>query len=128
MPGSGYADIGEYAVNLRKITSLYVFAAILLVFIGFGCSSTENYIGQYRAIDNTGETQKENLIDLKENGEGIWACCDGEVSITWYVKGKELRINTREGGIMVGKLKKDSFVITLPGKKVLTFIKVFSQE
>lgn len=119
------AYIGEKAVSLKKITALYVFAACLFVFIGFGCNATDSYEGHYQAID----TKKEpHNIELMENGEGAWGCCDGEVLFTWYVKGDELRINTKEGGIMVGKLNKDSFSITLPGKKRLLFVREPAEE
>ena len=115
-------------MSYRKINALYVFAACFFVFVGFGCNSTDSYVGTYRAIDVTRETNRENFIELMENGEGAWGCCDGEVLFTWYVKGKELRINTKEGGTMVGKLEKESFTITLPGKKMLTFVKNNSPE
>jgi hypothetical protein len=114
-------------VNFRKITALYVFAICLFVLVGFGCNSTDSYLGTYQAIDITEEGPKENTIELMENGKGAWGCCDGEVLFTWYVKGKELRINTKEGGIMVGKLKNDSFSITLPGNKRLLFVKAPSE-
>lgn len=112
-------------MNIRKITTLYVFAVCLFVCIGFGCNATDSYIGTYEAIDKTKEPHR---IELMENGEGAWGCCEGEVLFTWYIKKNELRINTKEGGIMVGKLKKDSFMITLPGKKMLLFVKENAQE
>ncbi len=122
----GNTYIGEYAVNFRKITALYVFVASLFVCIGFGCNAaTDSYIGTYQAIDTTKEP---HMIELMENGEGAWGCCEGEVLFTWYVKGDELRINTKEGGIMVGKLENDSFSITLPGKKMLLFVKESTEE
>jgi len=89
----------------------------------YACDSNDKYIGIYMATDHQAEKDKDNVIELMENGEGLWGCCQGEVSFTWYVKGKELRINTKEGGIMVGKLEKESFTIVLPGKKKLRFIK-----
>ena len=112
-------------MNIRKITALYVFAVCLFVCIGFGCNSTDSYIGTYQAIDTTKETHH---IELMENGEGAWGCCAGEVLFTWYVKRDELRINTKEGGIMVGKLNNQSFTITLPGKKMLLFVKEPAEE
>ncbi len=107
-----------------KFNALYVLGACLIVIGGFACDSTDRYLGKYQAIDITEETQKENIIELMENGEGAWGCCDGEVLFTWYIKGNELRINTKEGGIMVGKLENESFTITLPGKKTLSFVKI----
>ncbi|MDA8404530.1 MAG: hypothetical protein M0Z56_10100 [Desulfobacteraceae bacterium] len=108
----------------QKIIILYAVTACLFVFGGFACSPTDEYIGKYKAIDITENAQKESYIELMENGEGSWTCCDGEVLFTWYVKKNELRINTKEGGIMVGKLKNKSFTIMLPGKKTLTFVKM----
>jgi len=101
-----------------------VIAACLLVFGSFACDSKDNYVGKYKAVDITENAQKENFIELMENGEGAWTCCDGEVLFTWYVKNNELRINTKEGGIMVGKMKNESFTLSLPGKKSLTFVKI----
>ncbi|RJP93862.1 MAG: hypothetical protein C4518_04965 [Desulfobacteraceae bacterium] len=112
----------------EKLTVLRVLAACLLMFGGFACNSIDNYAGKYQAVDITESGKKINHIELMENGEGAWTCCDGEVLFTWYVKNKELRINTKEGGIMVGKLENSSFTIALPGKKILTFVKVSSQE
>ena len=111
-----------------KITVLYAIAACLFGFGGFACGPTDSHIGKYQAIDITETAQKEIDIELMENGEGSWTCCDSEVLFTWYVKKNELRINTREGGIMVGKLKNGSFTITLPGKKTLTFVKIPAPE
>lgn len=108
----------------KKITALYALAACLFVLGGFACNSKDSYVGKYRAVNIAETDQKENYIELMENGEGTWNCCDGEVLFTWYVRNNELRINTKEGGIMVGKLKNDSFTITLPGKKTLTFVKI----
>jgi hypothetical protein len=111
-----------------KIIVFYVFAACLFAFGGFACSKTDKYIGKYQAIDITENGQKEHYVELMENGEGTWNCCEGEVLFTWYVKKNELRINTKEGGIMVGKWKDESFTITLPGKKTLTFVKMPAPE
>lgn len=110
----------------RRINTWFV--ACLLVPVLFACNSTDSYIGTYQAIDTIGDTRKENIIELMENGEGSWCCGDGEVLFTWYVKGNELRINTKEGGIMVGKLENKSFTVTLPGQKTLSFIQIPPEE
>jgi len=120
--------MGGNILKPEKLTVLRVLAACLLMFGGFACNSIDNYAGKYQAVDITESGKKINHIELMENGEGAWTCCDGEVLFTWYVKNKELRINTKEGGIMVGKLENSSFTIALPGKKILTFVKVSSQE
>lgn len=111
----------------RRINAWFV--ACLSVSVLFACNSTDRYIGTYQAIDTIGETRKENVIELMENGEGSWSCRDGgEVLFTWYVKGNELRINTKEGGIIVGKLENKSFTVALPGQKTLSFFQIPPQE
>ncbi|MEE9435404.1 MAG: hypothetical protein V3V37_01860 [Candidatus Adiutricales bacterium] len=49
---------------------------------------------------------------------------DDEDSFTWYVKGDdELRLNTRLGGVIVGKIQDGTIVIMLAGRDKITFKK-----
>jgi len=115
-------------VNDKKLTVLCVITFCLLILICSGCNSKDSYVGRYQAIDNAGEIAGDNLIELMENGQGAWTCCDSEVLFTWYVKARELRIHTKEGGVMVGQLEKESFTLILPGKKKFLFTRIFSEE
>ena len=47
-----------------------------------------------------------------------------EVTFAWYIKRGELRVNTKGGGVIVGKIDKDTIQITLPGSKIMSFKKV----
>jgi len=74
--------------------------------------------------------QREIILELKENGDGLWKVgTDGakgtfvEVPFAWYIKRGDLRINTKAGGVIVGKIDKDTIRMTLPGSKALTFRK-----
>ncbi|MBW1709037.1 MAG: hypothetical protein JRG97_04185 [Deltaproteobacteria bacterium] len=99
-----------------------VLLCLLLIFT-FSCGSRAKYAGLYKAKE--GETQKqfETYIELKENGEGAWRVGDDEDSFSWHVKGKEIRLNTKLGGVLVGKMKNDTLEITLPGGKKIFFKK-----
>jgi hypothetical protein len=46
-----------------------------------------------------------------------------EVPFAWYIKRGDLRVNTKAGGVIVGKIDKDTIHMTLPGSKALTFRK-----
>jgi hypothetical protein len=96
------------------------------------CSSKDDYIGTYTSVEGTGPAKKENVIVLMESGEGTWKCCHeasaNEVSFSWTIKGKELRIYTKDGGVMTGELMKHSFVMRLPDRKALTFYKTGDVE
>jgi hypothetical protein len=99
------------------------FACLLLIFI-FSCGSKEKYAGIYKAERSESPKQVEACIELKENGEGIWRVLDDEDSFSWYSKGNELRLNTKLGGVIVGKIKEDILEITLPGRRIMFFKKV----
>ena len=67
---------------------------------------------------------------MKENGDGLWKVSSDEakgtfveVPFTWYIKRGDLRVNTKAGGVIVGKIEKDTIRITLPGSKTLIFRK-----
>jgi len=46
-----------------------------------------------------------------------------EIPVIWYIRHGELRINTRTGGVIVGKIGKDTVQISLPSFGPLTFRK-----
>jgi len=115
-------------LKFNKREAILLLFAGLILFGGFACQSNDRYIGIYESMDSGEGAQKKNVIELLGNGEGVWHCCEGEVKFIWYVKNDDLRIHTKEGGIMVGELRDDAFTITLPGKKKLTFTRVVFQE
>ena len=49
---------------------------------------------------------------------------DEEVTFSWDVKGNELRLHTKNGGVIVGSLDNRIIHVTLPGSKELLFRKV----
>jgi hypothetical protein len=93
------------------------------------CESRDKYVGVYKAVQESAN-QKEIILDLKENGDGLWRVATDkakgtfvEVPFAWYIKRGNLRINTKAGGVIVGKIDDDTIHITLPGSKALTFRK-----
>ncbi|MGD2127342.1 MAG: hypothetical protein PVG99_14775 [Desulfobacteraceae bacterium] len=106
--------------------SKYVFLPFICVLLTLhiSCTSKEKYAGTYKAEGAETAGQAETYIELKENGEGAWRTGDEEVSFTWYLKGGELRLNTKEGGVIVGQIQDGTFQITLPGAMRMSFKKV----
>ena len=96
---------------------------VLLIFT-FSCGSKDRYAGLYKAQENESQKPSETYIELKENGEGVWRMEDEEDSFSWYVKGDEIRLNTKAGGIIVAKIQDDTLEIVLPGQKKMSFKKV----
>jgi hypothetical protein len=101
------------------------FAAILCLFMaGFlSCDSGEEYEGVYAAT-GTGRLQDtEIVIELREKGLGVWRVEDDEASFRWEVRGDEIRLMTKAGGIIIGRIQKDALEIGLPGTEMMSFQK-----
>lgn len=105
------------------MAGLFVLLMLLL-----SCESKEKYVGTYKAEGQ--KPGKEIILELKENGDGLWRVSSDEVAGTfvevpfaWYIKRGDLRVNTRAGGVIVGKIEKDTIQITLPGSETLIFRK-----
>jgi hypothetical protein len=96
-----------------------------LIFCSLGCDFKDQYVGVYQAQESGGKTSKNKIvIELKENSKGVWRRSDEEVHFSWYVNNNELRINTRDGGTIVGKIKKKGITLILPGEEEITFKKI----
>jgi hypothetical protein len=104
--------------------SKYLVMALGCLFLIFAssCGSETQYVGVYKAQDP--ESQRQSEIELKTDGEGIWRVDINEESFTWNKKGDEIRINTKQGGVIVAKIQDDTLKITLPGGRKLSFQKV----
>jgi hypothetical protein len=102
-----------------------IWMTCLLIAGPVGCNVKDQHIGVYEAVESGGALSKKKIvIELKENSKGVWKRSDEEVSFSWYIKNDELRINTRDGGTMVGKIKRKGFAMILPGEEEILFKKI----
>jgi hypothetical protein len=102
---------------------------ILLVFL-LACESKDKYVGVYQAQATSSAKQGVTILELKVNGDGLWRMSSHNVTgtfveapFTWFIRRGDLRMHTRTGGVIVGKIDKDTIQITLPGSRALTFKK-----
>lgn len=102
----------------------WVLSLCLVVILLFGCESKDKYAGVYKVQAPDSSKQAEIVLELKANGDGLWRVGSEEVTFAWDIKGGELRVNTKRGGGIVGKIDKDTIQITLPSTKTMTFKKV----
>jgi hypothetical protein len=103
---------------------IWLLSLCLLLVLMFSCESKDRYAGVYKAETKETSKQAEIAVELKANGDGLWRVGDEEVSFSWDIKGGELRVNTKGGGVIEGKIEKDTIQMTLPNMKPLTFKKV----
>jgi hypothetical protein len=99
-----------------------IFLFLLLLFV-VSCGSKEKLAGVYKAEEKDSHQQVETLLELKPSGDGAWKVGAEEVPFSWYIKGTELRINTKGGGVIVGIIEKDSIRMTIPGTNEMVFKK-----
>lgn len=99
-----------------------VFMSFILI-ITFSCDKKERYAGIYLPKGEESPEQSETYIELKENGQGIWRIHNDEVSMRWSLKDNEIRLHTKAGGIVIGKIQGEAIEITLPGRSITYFKK-----
>jgi len=111
--------------SFRRVAILFVCLALLV-----SCQAKGEYAGIYKSERQEPMKQKEIILELNETGDGLWKVASDkgkgasdEVRFVWYIKRGELRINTAEGGVIVGKIDKDTIRITLPNSRAFTFRK-----
>ncbi|HPD61696.1 MAG TPA: hypothetical protein PKV48_08075 [Thermodesulfobacteriota bacterium] len=101
----------------------WVVFLLIFVFILPGCDSSTQYIGTYVSVSKEKTSQMETILILKDDDNGLWTTNEKEVPFRWSVKGKEIRLHTKEGGVIIGKILDDTITVTLPGNKLMTFKK-----
>jgi hypothetical protein len=102
---------------------LFLLACLVLVFT-FGCTREDKYIGSYTATEKSPPEFREMQVELQKDGLGIRRVHDEEIQFEWKVKDSELRIHTRDGGILTAKINNGILEVTLPGSKILYLQKV----
>ena len=108
------------AMKRRTTWTLGALLLCLALTLCPACESSDKYVGTYGAQGKTGEVR----VELKANGQGIWIANNQEVTFSWHIKKGDLRINTKEGGVLVGKIQGGAITVSLPGQKDLVFKKI----
>jgi len=107
----------------KKDNKLYLLLLVFLLFLVIlSCGSKDKYAGIYQTKEAEGEVKSE--LELNKEGEGYWRVGDNEEPFSWYLKGKEIRLNTKKGGVIVATIQGETLEIKLSGRKKLVFTKI----
>ena len=107
-------------VRLNRLVP--VLLSIIVVFTSF-CSQKDVYEGIYIALEEESSKYAGTKLELMEKGQAVWRVPDHEVSFRWNIKGSEIWLSTKSGGIIIGEIHGDTITITLPGAKKMSFKK-----
>ena len=88
------------------------------------CDNRQKYIGLYRASEGGFQQESETTIELKDDGQGVWRLEDDEASFSWGLKGNEIRLHTKTGGVIKGIIKNNGIEIIIPNSKNIFFTKI----
>ena len=110
--------------RLRHLSTLFVIFITLSLMLTLSCNRERQlYTGIYLLQKADKPESSETYIQLKENGIGLWNTPDDEVTFRWDVKDNEIRLHTKLGGVLIGKIHEDTLEIVFPGSKIRRFKK-----
>jgi hypothetical protein len=90
---------------IRRVTLCFMALALL------ACSSATDPSGRYVSVDGQPAVQ----LDLKQDGKGEWTTDIDAVPVQWEVRGGEVWLHTKTGGVIKGTLSGGTLVFDLPG-------------
>jgi hypothetical protein len=111
-------------ISIQSPVCLRLLLFSLLLAAMTGCGRGTPHAGTYVAEINGSPHHHETTLELKETGVGVLRVGTSQVTFSWDVKGNGLRLNTRNGGVVVGSLDNGVIHISLPGSKELFFKRV----
>ncbi len=98
-----------------RIFLRYFWAFIICIILLFSCANEDKYIGTYAPMKKPPPELAGLTVELKKNGQGIRRVRGEEVFFEWSVKSDEIRFHTKDGGIIVAKIRNNILEVSLPG-------------
>jgi hypothetical protein len=96
-----------------------VIGKLTLFFAAFSllsCGSAQDLSGRYVSIAGQPAVQ----LELERDGKGEWATDIDAVPVKWEVRGGEVWLHTKAGGVLKGTIKGGTLVFDLPGTPAFT--------
>jgi len=87
-----------------------------------GCGDTTVVTGEYVAELDGNQGQKISL-QLEPGGQGSWTTDDDRISFGWESHAGEIRLHTKTGGVIEGRLLHGDIEFTIPGAGRVVFKK-----
>jgi len=107
--------------NCRNL--IYPMMCLVLIFV-FACAREEKFLGTYKPTQDNPPEFADLRVELKRGGQGIRLVRGEEIAFEWEVKGNEIRIQTRAGGIILAKMRRGVLEVSLPGPQTIYLKKI----
>ncbi|NMC49702.1 MAG: hypothetical protein GYA47_09815 [Desulfovibrio sp.] len=102
--------------------SLLMVLVVLAVSTSAACDRSPPLAGRYEAVHDAGGGPGRPLVlELGEAGQGAWNTDSESIAFKWDVKGKELWLHTRAGGVIQAAVVGRELVVDMPGAGRLVF-------
>jgi hypothetical protein len=107
--------------KFKRWSGLLSFCMLLVLLTA--CEPSEQYIGVYKAEVKIASELVVVDLELKEKGAGVWRMGE-EFPVSWVARGNELRLHTKQGGVVLGEFQDGAIRITLPNAGTMIFKRV----
>jgi hypothetical protein len=98
---------------------------VMLVICAIACGREDKFVGAYHSLPDSPPGYPEVYLELRNGGEGVRRVGEETIPFRWNVKGNEIRIHTRSGGVIVGTMQKeDVLAVNLPGSEIAYLKKI----
>ena len=114
-------------MKLRYLNIILLGAVSLCLIFFQSCSSRDEFIGTYVSTGGDKADAAEIIIELNDDGKGVWKKRDETVFFGWEVHHKALRLHLKLGGVIIGEINRNSIEISLPGNENILFQKAKTQ-
>ncbi len=109
---------------LKRSTFLLIAVIMSCLVFTLSCGERDKWAGKYGSTVSKTQESPAIFLELMPNGNGSWATEEDSASFKWEIRGNEVWLRTKSGGIIVGNIKGDSIEVNLPGMDARHFKRI----
>jgi hypothetical protein len=100
---------------MSPVRCLPIIVLVISLLLTIGCENRDRLIGSYEGYGDKNERILKLHVKFGADGQGSWSIENSTVPFKWEMRGSDIWLHTREGGVVQGRFKGDTIEINLPG-------------